>query len=230
VAWARQLAKLSRVTHRVPVRDILRQMSRWNYALTVDDIMTYEPVAPANGGSERNSGSSGAGERPGADLQDEAMRKDVPVSPSGQEQPPAERTVKTGPILATTLAARPTAAEFVSAMENIEIVIDEPLVAGASGHAGGDGPEDDAEQILFFNEDTGALAEAPAAHPDIGEDVGRQIDRDTFDDGGETWVIDGVEFVPAEKGGDSSEGETADKAGDGDRSRPQEQDDEGGEN
>lgn len=44
VAWARQLAKLSWITHRVPVRDILRQMSRWKYDLTVEEIMTFEPA------------------------------------------------------------------------------------------------------------------------------------------------------------------------------------------
>lgn len=45
VAWAKQLAKLSRITHRVPVRDILRQMSHWQYDLTVEDILGYEPSA-----------------------------------------------------------------------------------------------------------------------------------------------------------------------------------------
>lgn len=47
VAWARQLEKLSSITHRVPVRDILRQMSRWKFDLTVEEIMNFERVETA---------------------------------------------------------------------------------------------------------------------------------------------------------------------------------------
>jgi hypothetical protein len=41
--WARQLGKLSRGTHRVPLSTIRHWMERWKWDVTIQDILNYRP-------------------------------------------------------------------------------------------------------------------------------------------------------------------------------------------
>ena len=42
-AWAEKLSKMSRKTHRVPVKTIKHWMERWNPNVTIEDILNFEP-------------------------------------------------------------------------------------------------------------------------------------------------------------------------------------------
>lgn len=42
-AWAEKLSKMSRATHRVPVKTIRHWMEKWNPNVTIEDILNFEP-------------------------------------------------------------------------------------------------------------------------------------------------------------------------------------------
>ncbi|NQV45079.1 MAG: hypothetical protein HQ501_09265, partial [Rhodospirillales bacterium] len=100
---------------------------------------------------------------------------------------------------------------IINAINNSEIivVVDEPVIV-TSNHDHDDyhGSDHGGDQIetLLFDDYTGTLTQVLDDDDDDDKKKNKKTDHETFDDGGETWVIDGVEIAPAaivENGGSS---------------------------